>query len=556
MMHLTLGVLVFVSVTGFGVDHGTCGYECTADTDCENCGSAGFCSCPLGQDDLGRVPSVAASTCACSSKPAAVPVEPKANVALSRWPEQWTASVEALVYGDYAHNATISVGKFWFDSTIQSQKTVWIVNRGTNSSTTQVWIGDVATTSYYWVLANGVCVGIPMTDPGIAGAPPVGIEVPDWMERCDAKGYAQYVGREVVDGVWADHYVCHIDYEHLDGVREGITFQNFHSLGLSGVPAGLPVRVTGGNTHPDPQQSPRLSTVFYHDFCAGSSCTNSDDFSKPSPACIPIGDTEAEAFFGYKPQHRHAHLPEFHHRAHFLPFAKPGVQDLMRAKQPKPGQGFTGATFAATMGILNDILKRETGLMTRMCQDFSLPELHAMQRLLFDARTLELDQVYQEVGDARRMAHGDARALLSEQAQVAVLDGEAMAMARDGACHEMVMWFIHHLSSSAREEIKGALVLPLLPEVRRERGGTSELDTRRYEQQVSCGLCHVAPGDARPQIAPSIAEPLVVTLCAVSAAGLLLVAASATKQRALSRRDRAPAASEAVGQSLQPVMSS
>merc|ERR1711920_755481 len=98
-------------------------------------------------------------------------------------------------------------------------------------------------------------------------------------------------------------------------------------------------------------------------------------------------------------------------------------------------------------------------------------------------------------------SHNSLESLASEQDNTAGITDPALSIkARDGACHEMVMWYIHHLSESAREEIKERLTLPLLPEVKHEEP-TSPSDTevevhRRYTQQASCAVCHVNPTKA------------------------------------------------------------
>merc|ERR1711874_724025 len=123
-----------------------------------------------------------------------------------------------------------------------------------------------------------------------------------------------------------------MDYTHLDGVKEGITFQNWHTLGEDGNTAGLPVRVTGGNSQPDPQQSPRLNTVWYSNFRTGSDCVQESGFQKPGVACFPVGAADAEEFFGYAPEAKHVYSAAFHRRADFLPVAKASANDLRRAR--------------------------------------------------------------------------------------------------------------------------------------------------------------------------------------------------------------------------------
>jgi len=295
-----------------------------------------------------------------------------------------------------------------------------------------------------------------------------------------------------------------LDYE---AAKQEITFQNWHSLGLGKVPKGLPVRVTGGNSAPNGQKgSPRLNSVWYKDFVTGPSATKPDDFKKPAWLCIPVGAEEVKAFFGHEVTPAHTFSPAFHRRAHHFPHAKASSKDLMRARRPKPSRAFQGNSFETTMDKLNSILKQEKGLRTQKCEDFSLEMLHEMQQSLFDARTHELDAVYRTAGDTRRMAHASNEELAAEQAKVATLkDAGLMAKARDGACHEMVMWYIHHLSESAREEIKERLVLPLLPMVHHKVAPTPVDKTasdvhQRYTAQASCAVCHVDPTKAEESV--------------------------------------------------------
>jgi len=329
--------------------------------------------------------------------------------------------------------------------------------------------------------------------------PTIGVERADWMKNCKDAGMAKYIGREQVNvggtDEWVDHWSCHVDYA---AAGQQITFQNFHSLGLGKIPKGLPLRVTGGNSAPNGQKgSPRLSTVWYKDFVTGDNATQPSDFTKPSGFCIPVGADDAKAHFGHDMTSAHTFSPAFHRRAHYMLHGKASDNDLRRAQQPKPRSAFRGETFVKTMQQLNDILKREAGLRIQSCADFSLEVLHEMQTELFNARTHELDSVYQNMGDTRQMSHDSLESLKDEQAGVAAITDKAvLAKARDGACHEMVMWYIHHLSESARSDIKEQLVLPLLPEMQHEAPvAASASDVKahsRYTQQASCAVCHVS----------------------------------------------------------------
>lgn len=410
--------------------------------------------------------------------------------------------MDAFTYGDWSSTTTSSAGKFYFDATLQRSRADWTVLHDAAKPASQVWITDFESSSpssKYYVKNGGVCLYFPISDPGKDGDSKLtGVELPDWMKRMDDAGMAHYVGREQVNvggtDVWTDHYSCRMEYA---AVNQSITFQNWHSLGLDGIPKGLPLRVSGGNSQPDPQQSPRLNSVWYYDFATGSDATTADDFKKPSGFCIPVGAEEQKAFFGHTVTKDHVWSSEFHQRAHWALHAKTDARDLSRARQPKPSLAFQGNDFTDTMKKLNAVLEREEGLETLKCSDFSTKTLHEMQRLLFNARTPELDAVYQDATDTRLMAHADMHSLTAEQAKHQELIPELSTKETDGICHEMVMWFIHHLSASAREEIKKHLVLPLLPEEQHQAPHPTSPEVHhevhnRYTERTGCAVCHVA----------------------------------------------------------------
>jgi hypothetical protein len=349
-----------------------------------------------------------------------------------------------------------------------------------------------------------ICFKFPIKDPG-AGNVPIGIEKPDWMKQCNDFGMAHFVGREQVsvngEKVWADHWSCRLDYK---AANQSITFQNWHSIGLGSVAKGLPIRVTGGNSAPNPTRgSPRLNTVWYHDFAVGPSAVKPSDFDAPNfggKLCIPVGQSDVEAFFGHTVSYSHAFSADFHRRAHFLPLARASKHDLFRARRPKPGRAFTGSAFNDAMEKLNSYLRGLRGLSTKECRDFSQPSLHDMQRLLFDARANELNHIYRDANDTRLLAHSSLEELMTEQKRIKSMTVERPELARklqDGICHELVMWYIHHLSADAREAVKDRLVLPLLPEIEHAPPHVNAHEThheahRRYKAQVSCAICHVS----------------------------------------------------------------
>jgi len=295
-----------------------------------------------------------------------------------------------------------------------------------------------------------------------------------------------------------DHWSCRLDYAEAN---QSITFQNWHSLGQGSVPKGLPLRVTGGNSQPDSQKgSPRLNSVWYSNFDTSDSSCSDSDFQKPGGVCIPVGLDEVQEFMGHEVHGADVFSPGFHRRAHYLPHRKPEVSDLARARKPKPGSPFTGASFHHSMEKLNAALQRDPALSLANCSDLSTEQLHEAQWQLFDARSPALNAVYRGASDTRRMAHDSSAELQRHQAWHSKMDATRPELARkvrDGACHELVMWYIHHLSASARAEVKERLVLPLLPAHQHDAPDSDDATEvqvhERYSEQVSCAICHVAP---------------------------------------------------------------
>jgi len=491
---------VFVLCASHSLASDTCGSQCTTAADCNSgCGTASNCSCP---DLNSKYPQI---SCTCVSKPANPPSSPAANIEDATWPSKWSANVSAYVYGDFSDKAVSAGGRFYYDGDGGHTRADWTPYTNQKDAT-QVWIGGTASaSSHYYVKTGPICISFPITDPGSVGGP-VSVERADWVKACGDAGFSQYMGREQIpvgdEQVWVDHYSCHVEYTE---VNQSITFQNWHSLGLGSLPKGLPLRVTGGNSAPNPTKgSPRLSTVRYTNFATGPSSVSPSDFEKPSWLCIPVASEAVEAFFGHKVTKNHVFDPSFHARAHALPahVANSGTaatpKDLTRAAQKVPGASYSGSNFSDAMSGLNAVLKADPELDTRSCDTFSLEELHAVQRVLFEARTPELQKVYSAAKDTRNLAHHTSAELEAEQAavlQFVASHPELATMVRDGVCHEAVMWYVHHLSEPIQHEVKQFVVLPRLPEAYHAKpqltSQTAEEGYKRYASQVSCAVCHV-----------------------------------------------------------------
>mmetsp|Transcript_12231 Transcript_12231/g.28021 ORF Transcript_12231/g.28021 Transcript_12231/m.28021 type:complete len:499 (-) Transcript_12231:88-1584(-) len=495
-MRVTLSLLPAASA-------GFCAQQCVVDSDCEGCGAAGTGRCSQAAIST-AYPAIGAS---CVSIPTDPPSEPAASVSDSAWPLQWSADVEAVVYGDFTDKVKNGKGKIYYDGTNGFEKEVWTPYTS-GKDTTQTWIkGNASAESRYYVESTlfkflwwkiPLCIYFPITDPGVGST--VNVERADWMQNCDSMGYAKYLAREVVAGEWTDHYACVLDYDEgpKGKVNQTIVFQNWHSLGLGSTPKGLPVRVTGGNSAPNPTQgSPRLSTVFYTGFQVGPEAV-AGQFVEPKEKCLKVGKKEVEQFLGVGEVTREAMRdPDMRRRVGFLPHAEPATEDLVRARTKRPRSGRTGEDLPRAMKTLNQWLLAEEDLATRDCAQFNLTQLHQLQEELYLGRSPALQEIYH--GDNRQLDYQTLAALRAahHQQRLHAAQAHLEEMVRDGLCHEVVMMFVHHLSASAREVIKATQQLPLLPEHAghaRPAEGAEAFD--RYSAQVSCAVCHIQPQES------------------------------------------------------------
>lgn len=432
------------------------------------------------------------------STPANPPATPVKNIADSVWPSKWTANVTAWDYGTFADKAVTASGKFYYDGDGGHTRADWTPYTN-GKDATQVWIAEVNSSSNYYVKTGPLCISFPITDPGLPNKVQVSVERADWIPNCDKGGWLKYMGREQVDGVWTDHYSCHIEYT---SANQSITFQNWHSLGLDGVAKGLPVRITGGNSDPNPTQgSPRLNTVWYSNFKTGPDSVNPDDFKKlTNPLglpCLPVmmDAKEQNEFFGFVPTHQHVMSSAFHQRAHWAVHANSSSADLQRASS-KPSN-LKGEDFQHAMQLLNSRLQQQPDTNTKECSQFSLEELHEVQLLLLQARSPALQRVYQDNHDTRALRIGLDQ-LDEEYVRLQAMTEsrpEFFSKVRDGLCHETVMLYVHHLSEGARDEVKHLVTLPLMPAAQHTASASDDAVATQvhsaYNTQVSCAVCHV-----------------------------------------------------------------
>merc|ERR1719272_874447 len=95
------------------------------------------------------------------------------------------------------------------------------------------------------------------------------------------------------------------------------------------------------------------------------------------------------------------------------------------------------------------------------------------------ARDNSLNSIYKNGMDPRRIVHDGPPDLKN--------------MVRDGKCHEVVMWFIHHLSIESQREVAQLVALPFLPRVRHYMGeyksDAHKAIAESYDDEISCADC-------------------------------------------------------------------
>jgi hypothetical protein len=176
---------------------------------------------------------------------------------------------------------------------------------------------------------------------------------------------------------------------------------------------------------------------------------------------------------------------------------------VARAEEKKPRTQFMGESFEDMADKLNihlETLLADTVGHTE-CSDFNIEELNDVMRMVNSARDTKLNSIYQNNMDPRRVAHGghmDLEKRFARETELVEAAPELEHMVRDGKCHEVVMWFIHHLSADSQREIAEMVSLPMLPRVRHymELGASSahkEINSA-YQDEISCADCHLESG--------------------------------------------------------------
>ena len=195
--------------------------------------------------------------------------------------------------------------------------------------------------------------------------------------------------------------------------------------------------------------------------------------------------------------------------------------DIRRAVRTCPRAEFKGkSTLADANVVLNEHLRGMEHLTTRACETFSAVDLQAISRKLFGVADPALLDVYEKANDNRRQVYDSADAMDKDFERLnGLVDGrtELHDVLRDGLCHRVVMWFIHHIPVAKQVEIgRTGITVPLLPladhtkashpQRKIPQGDVAAVAVHKaYESSVTCQQCHVGgiPDLHVPEVKPT-----------------------------------------------------
>jgi len=165
--------------------------------------------------------------------------------------------------------------------------------------------------------------------------------------------------------------------------------------------------------------------------------------------------------------------------------------DLKRAKTRKPRSGFRGrGTLASANMQLNKHLAARNGIRLKACEEFSVSELREVLHALHPKASDELKRIYSD-SDGRSSKYITASEMAAHWAENAPAEDPRV---RDAHCHEVVMWFTHHLTTQAQEHVQHTITLPLLPVADHTMRGSARDSTDKagkfYDSKVTCQACH------------------------------------------------------------------
>eukprot|EP00619_Florenciella_sp_RCC1007_P011050 CAMPEP_0205929602 /NCGR_PEP_ID=MMETSP1325-20131115/25397_1 /ASSEMBLY_ACC=CAM_ASM_000708 /TAXON_ID=236786 /ORGANISM="Florenciella sp., Strain RCC1007" /LENGTH=477 /DNA_ID=CAMNT_0053298837 /DNA_START=29 /DNA_END=1462 /DNA_ORIENTATION=+ len=186
--------------------------------------------------------------------------------------------------------------------------------------------------------------------------------------------------------------------------------------------------------------------------------------------------------------------------------------DTDRARSKSPGRHVQGEGLRDIRNKLNAALENAYNNLVP-CENMTLGEVYDVLETLHSARDHALEVIYQETDDSRRLAANGVKshkietlkAHWAREAHIVEANPQLHDVARDGKCHDAVMWFTHHVPDERKNELfeSGALeVMPKLPvnEMPHTTGpfygntnqAAVEYVFNNYGAGLSCGIAHAA----------------------------------------------------------------
>ena len=170
--------------------------------------------------------------------------------------------------------------------------------------------------------------------------------------------------------------------------------------------------------------------------------------------------------------------------------------ELARAKEKIPRPDFKGHGQTMLSKVLNGhLLRQETN--TRACADWTPAELQGFLATINEHRSPELQEIYQDATDRRRMLlepPTDYKAHWRQLNEAAEKHPDLAEPLRESHCREAVMWWTHHLTDDKRRALRGmpGVVVPLLPESEKRPcdsgAGEDAAQARSGRRRVGSGL--------------------------------------------------------------------
>merc|ERR1712166_1312430 len=176
--------------------------------------------------------------------------------------------------------------------------------------------------------------------------------------------------------------------------------------------------------------------------------------------------------------------------------------DIHRAVIKYPRVTYKGAGgLADANSVLNGHLTKMADLKTPACEAFSASQVQSLARVLYEDSDATLLDVYAEAKDNRRQIFSSADEMNSEFAELLSLTRgrpELSDVLRDGLCHRVVMWFVHHLPKAKQVELAQlGIEMPLLPVADHSSAVVPAEDKaakavhKSYSKAITCQKCHV-----------------------------------------------------------------